>query len=98
MTTHTGLGWGNTSPFQVTLYRKIVGDTNAVASGTKRKGSGTYTLISNAITTRPTISLISPCQALLTYDQKLTKKLIGSPIPTGNNQKPITTGQLWPRY
>jgi len=73
MTTRTGLGWGNASPFQVTLYRKIVGDTNALASGTKRKGSGTYTLISNAITT-PDYQPHKPLSGLINIRSKAHQK------------------------
>ena len=98
MTTSTGFGWNNTSPFQVTICRKGVGIYKTVNSSENQKTKRTYTLIRNATTLRPTISLIKPCQALLNYNQCTPRKIIASPIPTGTNQNPITTGQLWPRY
>jgi hypothetical protein len=98
MTTRTGLGWGNTSPFQVTNHRQILGRYKTVLTGTKRNGKGTYNLFNNSNAPRINISLIKPCQALLGFDQSINRQIIGGPLPAGPEEQPITTGQLWPRY
>ena len=98
MTTRTGLGWGNTSPFQVSSHRQILGRYKTVLTGTKRNGKGSYTVLTTINAPRINISPIKPCQALFGFDLNMTRQIIGGPLPADPDAKPITTGQLWPRY